>query len=49
MGDEDVYGGPEVVERAVALMPGASMELMPGGHAPFLDDPRRCAALIRAA
>jgi hypothetical protein len=29
-------------------MPGARVEVMPGGHAPFLDDPARCARLIRA-
>jgi pimeloyl-[acyl-carrier protein] methyl ester esterase len=48
MGDADVYGPPSVVERAAALMPGARVEVMPGGHAPFLDDPERCARLIRA-
>jgi len=48
MGDADVYGPPSVVERAAALMPGARVEVLPGGHAPFLDDPERCAGLIRA-
>jgi pimeloyl-[acyl-carrier protein] methyl ester esterase len=48
MGDHDVYGPPSVVERAAALMPDARVEVMPGGHAPFLDDPERCAGLIRA-
>ena len=48
MGDADIYGPPSVVERAAALMPGARVEVMPGGHAPFLDDPERCARLIRA-
>ena len=48
VGDADVYGPPSVVERAAALMPGARVEVMPGGHAPFLDDPGRCAGLIRA-
>jgi hypothetical protein len=33
--------------RAVALMPAARIEVVPGNHAPFLDDPERCAALIR--
>jgi pimeloyl-ACP methyl ester carboxylesterase len=49
LGDADVYGGPEVVERAVRLMPDARLEVLPGGHAPFLDDPARCAELIRMA
>jgi pimeloyl-ACP methyl ester carboxylesterase len=48
-GDADVYGGPEIGERAVALMPDARLHVLPGGHAPFLDDPARCAELIRAA
>lgn len=48
MGDADVYGPPSVVERAAALMPGARVEVLSGGHAPFLDDPKRCAGLIRA-
>jgi pimeloyl-[acyl-carrier protein] methyl ester esterase len=45
-GDADVYGAPEIGERAVAHMPDARLEVIPGGHAPFLDDPERCAALI---
>ena len=49
LGDADVYGGPEVGERAVKLMPDARLDVLPGGHAPFLDDPARCAELIRAA
>jgi len=48
IGDHDLYGPPSVVERAAALMPGARVEVIPGGHAPFLDDPARCAGLIRA-
>jgi pimeloyl-[acyl-carrier protein] methyl ester esterase len=48
MGDADVYGPPSVVERAAAIMPDAAVEVLPGGHAPFLDDPERCAGLIRA-
>jgi pimeloyl-ACP methyl ester carboxylesterase len=47
-GDADVYGRPEVGERAASLMPDARLDVLPGGHAPFLDDPARCAELIRA-
>jgi pimeloyl-ACP methyl ester carboxylesterase len=45
-GEEDVYGGPEIGRRACAVMPDARLEVLPGGHAPFLDDPERCGALI---
>ena len=48
-GEDDVYGGPEIGRRAAALIPGARIEVMPGNHAPFLDDPQRCAALIGRA
>jgi pimeloyl-ACP methyl ester carboxylesterase len=48
-GQDDVYGGPEIGRRAAALMPDARLEVMPGNHAPFLDDPQRCAALIGRA
>jgi pimeloyl-ACP methyl ester carboxylesterase len=45
-GDEDPYGGPEIGQRACSLMPDARLELIPGRHAPFLDDPERCGGLI---
>jgi pimeloyl-ACP methyl ester carboxylesterase len=45
-GDADPYGGPEIGRRACALMPDARLEVIPGRHAPFLDDPERCGALI---
>jgi pimeloyl-ACP methyl ester carboxylesterase len=45
-GDEDPYGGPEIGRRASALIPDAHLEVMPGRHAPFLDDTQRCGALI---
>jgi pimeloyl-ACP methyl ester carboxylesterase len=46
-GDEDRYGGPDIGRRAAAFMSDARVEVVPGNHAPFLDDPERCAALIR--
>ena len=45
-GDEDPYGGPQIGQRACGLMPDARLEVIPGRHAPFLDDPKRCGALI---
>jgi pimeloyl-ACP methyl ester carboxylesterase len=45
-GDEDPYGGPEIGQRAAALIPNAHLEVIPARHAPFLDDPHRCGALI---
>jgi pimeloyl-ACP methyl ester carboxylesterase len=47
LGDADAYGAPVVGERAVALLPDARLDVLPGGHAPFLDDPARCAEAIR--
>jgi pimeloyl-ACP methyl ester carboxylesterase len=44
-GKDDVYGSPAIGERAAALMPRARLETIPGNHAPFLDDPERCAGL----
>ena len=41
-GDEDPYGGPDIGRRACELLPHARLEVIPGRHAPFLDDPERC-------
>jgi pimeloyl-ACP methyl ester carboxylesterase len=38
-GDRDVFGGPEIGERAVRAMPNAEIEVVRGGHLPWLDDP----------
>lgn len=46
-GDRDVDGGPEIGEHAAALPPDSRLELIEGDHAPFLDEPERCAELIR--
>ncbi len=45
-GDNDPYGSPDIGRRAAALMPDAQLEIISGRHAPFLDDPERCGALI---
>lgn len=45
-GERDAFGGPDVAQEVVARIPGARLELLPGaGHAPWLDEPDRCAAL----
>ena len=49
LGDDDVYGSPEIGRRAAALMPDARVDVLPAGHAPFADEPETCAALIRGA
>jgi 2-hydroxy-6-oxonona-2,4-dienedioate hydrolase len=45
-GNEDPYGGSEIGQRACSLLPDAHLVVTPGRHAPFLDDPERCGALI---
>jgi pimeloyl-ACP methyl ester carboxylesterase len=49
LGDDDVYGGPEIGKRAAALIPDATVHVLPAGHAPFADEPEECASLIRSA
>jgi pimeloyl-ACP methyl ester carboxylesterase len=45
-GDKDPYGGPEIGRRACEFIRDSRLEIIPGRHAPFLDDPERCSALI---
>jgi len=45
-GEQDVYGSPEIGERAVEHLPQGRLVRMPGNHAPFLDDPQGCGRLI---
>jgi pimeloyl-ACP methyl ester carboxylesterase len=47
LGTSDVYGPTSIGERAVSVMPHARLVAFAGaGHAPFMDDPARCASLI---
>jgi pimeloyl-ACP methyl ester carboxylesterase len=38
-GESDVFGGPKIGEQAVRLMPRADIEVVTGGHLPWLDEP----------
>lgn len=46
-GTEEPFGSQAVAERLVAAIPGARLELLPGGgHLPWLDDPERSGAIV---
>lgn len=48
-GADDPFGGPEIARRLVAILPGASLEIVPGaGHAPWLDELDHCADAVRS-
>jgi 2-hydroxy-6-oxonona-2,4-dienedioate hydrolase len=44
-GDDDPFGSVDVGRRASELMPRARLEVVSGGHLPWLDQPGRCASL----
>lgn len=44
-GEVDTFGGADVARAFSSKIPGATLEVLPGvGHAPWLDQPERCAA-----
>jgi pimeloyl-ACP methyl ester carboxylesterase len=45
-GENDPLGGADVARRAAASTPGAQLELLAAGHAPWLGHPDRTATLI---
>jgi pimeloyl-ACP methyl ester carboxylesterase len=45
-GDGDVFGGPKIGERAVKVMPNAQIEVVSGGHLPWLDEPTFCTEVV---
>ncbi len=47
-GRQDPFGKADAGRRAAALMRSASIEVIAGGHLPWLDDPVRCGALVRS-
>lgn len=46
-GDHDPFGGPEIGQRAVDLIPDAELHVVPGGHGPWFLGAERIAALLR--
>ncbi len=48
-GTDDGFGGSEVAERVVEVMPAAELTMLPAcGHLPWLDRPEHVADLTRA-
>ena len=48
-GSDDPFGGADIAETIVGLIPGAQLELMPGaGHAVWIDDPDHAAKATAA-
>ena len=45
-GTNDIFGGPEIGERAAELMGDAAIAIYPGGHCLQLDDPERCGRFV---
>jgi pimeloyl-ACP methyl ester carboxylesterase len=45
-GERDVFGGPEIGRRAARIMPSAEIEVVSGGHLPWLDEPSACAEAV---
>jgi pimeloyl-ACP methyl ester carboxylesterase len=45
-GDEDVVQPPSAGERAVGLLPNGRLEVLPGGHGLWFEQPERCGELI---
>ncbi len=43
-GADDLFGGAEVAKAFVSRVPGAELEIVPGGHAVWMDDPDAIAA-----
>lgn len=46
-GDDDPFGSPVVGERMAATMPAAELQVIGGGHAPWLTQARRIAPIAR--
>jgi len=48
-GEDDAFGGADVAQNLVDVMPHATLEMLPdAGHLPWLDDPDHAAARVTA-
>ncbi len=45
-GDADPFGDLTVAERVAACLPDARLDVVPGGHAPWIERPEQVAALL---
>ena len=45
-GDHDPFGPPSVGERAARVIPDAELDVVPGGHGPWVNQPARVATLV---
>ncbi len=46
-GDRDPFGSPAVGAQMAAIMPRARLVTLAAGHLPWVDDPERCAEIVR--
>ncbi|MGH3443498.1 MAG: alpha/beta fold hydrolase [Nitriliruptorales bacterium] len=45
-GEHDAFGGTKIARRLASNLPDARLEIVGGGHNPWLDHPKKCAALL---
>lgn len=46
-GEDDPFGDAPIAKEFVSRVPGATLELVPGGHAVWIDDPEHAAKVTR--
>lgn len=46
-GEHDAFLAPEAARDSIGAMRHARLEVVPGGHNPWFDDPARCASHVR--
>ena len=46
-GSEEIFGAPELAERAASLLPDARLEMITAGHVPWFDAPAACGRAIK--